>query len=142
MLSRKIVKIGVVISHSVIVLGVGHGIGLMGVIDIACIPNLIDDYGLTLKGDLGDSVMTIGLFSLLGKLLFGISFFVKKIAAREGLEFLGFLLLWISFYLLNFKAEDSISTTIIITGIPFILCSIILAFMMMFGDFEIHKKEL
>ena len=51
------VKIFTILFHSFIIIGAGHGIGIMGIIDIASIPNLIDNYEFTLNGNFDDNIM-------------------------------------------------------------------------------------
>ncbi|WP_299834825.1 hypothetical protein [uncultured Tenacibaculum sp.] len=136
MTGKKTVKIFTIVSHALIILGVGHGIGFMGLIDVASIPNLISDYGFTLKGSFSDRIMSIGLISLVGKVLLLISFFIKKFQTKEILEFLGLILLWVSFFFLNFNLGSNSSGGIIFfTGIPFLISSVIFAFVMVFGNF-------
>ena len=136
MLKRRVVKLYMIVFHALIILGVGHGIGFMGLIDVASIPNLISDYGFTLKGSFSDRIMSIGLISLVGKVLLLISFFIKKFQTKEILEFLGLILLWGSFFFLNFNLGSNSSGGIIFfTGIPFLISSVIFAFVKFFWNF-------
>jgi hypothetical protein len=127
-----------VILHSFIILGVGHGIGIMGIIDIASIPNLIENYGFTLNGEFSDKIMTIGLISLIGKILLIISLFLKTKLCERILEIVGILLLWISVYFLtsgnwNYNSVYEIAFW---TSIPFLISSLCLAYLI------IQKTEL
>lgn len=114
-----------IILHSFIILGVGHGIGIMGMIDIASIPNLIDDYGFTLSGEFNDKIMSIGLISLIGKILLIISIFLKREFYKRILEIVGIILLWISVYFLssgNWR-YNSVYEIAFWTSIPFLISS-------------------
>jgi hypothetical protein len=127
-----------VILHSFIILGVGHGIGIMGIIDIASILNLIENYGFTLNGEFSDKIMTIGLISLIGKILLIISLFLKTKLCERILEIVGILLLWISVYFLtsgnwNYNSVYEIAFW---TSIPFLISSLCLAYLI------IQKTEL
>ncbi|WP_397447791.1 hypothetical protein [Polaribacter sp. R77954] len=120
-----------VILHSFIILGVGHGIGIMGIIDIASIPNLIDNYGFTLSGEFNDKIMTIGFISLIGKILLIFSLFQKKELSEKIFEIIGIVLLWISVYFLssgnwNYNFVYAIAFW---TSIPFLISSLNLAFL-------------
>lgn len=120
-----------VILHSFIILGVGHGIGIMGIIDIASIPNLIDDYGFTLSGEFNDKIMTIGFISLIGKILLIFSLFQKIELSEKIFEIIGIVLLWISVYFLssgnwNYNFVYAIAFW---TSIPFLISSLNLAFL-------------
>lgn len=115
-----------IILHSFIIIGVGHGIGIMGIIDIASIPNLIEDYGLTLNGKFSDKIMTIGLISLVGKILLIFSLFLKTELFERILEIVGILLLWISVYFLtsgNWR-YNSVYEIAFWTSIPFLISSL------------------
>lgn len=123
-------KIYTIIFHSLIVIGAFHGIGIMGLIDIASIPNLISGTSFTLKGDLGDKIMSIGLISLIGKLLLITSFFIKTKAYKRTLEIIGVLILWLSIYLLSSGnwIYNSVHAIAFYTSIPFLISSGILVF--------------
>jgi hypothetical protein len=127
----KKVKIFTILIHSFIIIGAGHGIGIMGMIDIACIPNLIDNYGFTLNGNFDDNIMTIGLLSLIGKILLILSLFVKKNRTKNLTGLIGILLLWISVYFLtsgNWNYEFLYELAFW-TSIPFLISSIILTYL-------------
>jgi hypothetical protein len=115
-----------IILHSFIILGVGHGIGIMGIIDIASIPNLIDDYGFTLSGEFNNKIMSIGLISLIGKVLLIISIFLKSEFYKRIIEIVGIILLWISVYFLssgNWR-YNSVYEIAFWTSIPFLISSL------------------
>ncbi|WP_459744812.1 hypothetical protein [Polaribacter sp. OB-PA-B3] len=114
------------ILHSFIILGVGHGIGIMGIIDIASIPNLIDDYGFTLSGEFNDKIMSIGFISLIGKVLLIISIFLKSEFYKRILEIVGILLLWVSVYFLSSGnwSFNSVYEIAFWTSIPFLISSL------------------
>lgn len=130
-----------IILHSFIILGVGHGIGIMGMIDIASIPNLIDDYGFTLSGEFNDKIMSIGLISLIGKILLIISIFLKSEFYKRILEIVGIILLWISVYFLssgNWR-YNSVYEIAFWTSIPFLISSLNSMFLI-FGEIRNNKK--
>jgi hypothetical protein len=116
----------IIILHSFIILGVGHGIGIMGIIDIACIPNLIDDYGFTLSGEFNDKIMSIGFISLIGKVLVIISIFLKSEFFKRILKIIGILLLWVSVYFLSCGnwTYNSVYKIAFWSSIPFLISSL------------------
>lgn len=129
-----------IILHSFIILGVGHGIGIMGIIDIASIPNLIDDYGFTLEGEFSDKIMSIGLISLIGKTLLIISLFLKLKLNKRVVGTAGILLLWLSVYFLSSGkwSNNSAYEIAFWTSIPFLISSLNSIFLI-FG--EINGNE-
>ncbi|WP_271425234.1 hypothetical protein [Aequorivita sinensis] len=129
----KKVKIFTILIHSFIIIGAGHGIGIMGMIDIASIPNLIDNYGFTLNGNFDDNIMSIGLISLIGKILLILSLFVKTNRTKNLTGLIGLLLLWISVYFLtsgNWN-YDSLYELAFWTSIPFLISSIVLTYLIL-----------
>ncbi|WP_445738499.1 hypothetical protein [Mariniflexile sp.] len=127
----KKIKIFTILIHSFIIIGAGHGIGIMGMIDIASIPNLIDNYGFTLSGNFDDNIMSIGLLSLIGKILLIFSLFVKINRIKNLTGLIGILLLWISVYFLtsgNWN-YDSLYELAFWTSVPFLISSIILTYL-------------
>src|SRR5690606_18083181 len=127
----KKIKIFTILIHSFIRIGAGHGIGIMGMIDIASIPNLIDNYGFTLSGNFDDNIMSIGLLSLIGKILLILSLFVKINRIKNLTALIGISLLWITVYFLtsgNWN-YDSLYELAFWTSVPFIISSIILTYL-------------
>ena len=145
----KKVKIFTILIHSFIIIGAGHGIGIMGMIDIASIPNLIDNYGFTLSGNFDDNIMSIGLFSLIGKILLIFSLFIKVNRIKNLTGLIGISLLWISVYFLtsgNWNYE-SLYELAFWTSIPFLISSIILTYLIIKNikqnterNFELNEK--
>lgn len=127
----KKVKIFTILIHSFIIIGAGHGIGIMGMIDIASIPNLINNYGLTLSGNFDDNIMSIGLLSLIGKILLIFSLFIKINRIKNLTGLIGISLLWITVYFLtsgNWN-YDSLYELAFWTSVPFLISSLILTYL-------------
>ncbi len=134
----KKIKIFTILIHSFIIIGAGHGIGIMGMIDIASIPNLIDNYGFTLSGNFDDNIMSIGLLSLIGKILLIFSLFVKINRIKNLTGLIGISLLWITVYFLtsgNWN-YDSLYELAFWTSIPFLISSIILTYLIIKKNIE------
>lgn len=101
----------------------------MGIIDISSIPNLMDDYGFTLSGKFNDKIMSIGLISLIGKILLLSSLFIKLELYKLICEIVGIVLLLISVYFLTSGnwSYNSVYETAFWTSIPFLISSLNLA---------------
>lgn len=146
----KKVKIFTILIHSFIIIGAGYGIGIMGMIDIVSIPNLIDNYGFTLNGNFDDNIMSIGLLSLIGKMLLIFSLFVKTNRIKNLTGLIGILLLWISVYFLtsgNWN-YDSLYELAFWTSVPFLISSLILTYLIIKNikqyterNFELNEKQ-
>ena len=137
----KKVKIFTILIHSFIIIGAGHGIGIMAMIDIASIPNLIDNYGFTLNGNFDDNIMSIGLLSLIGKIILISSLFVKINRIKNLTGLIGILLLWISVYFLtsgNWN-YDSLYELAFWTSVPFLISSMLLTYLI-FKNINQNKK--
>ncbi|CAL2081493.1 hypothetical protein [Tenacibaculum sp. 190524A02b] len=120
-----------IILHAFIILGIGHGIGIMGIIDIVSIPNLVYDKGFTLTGEFSDTIMSIGLVSLIGKILLIISLFLKRKLSKQILEIVGIIFLWMSVYFLTSGNWDynSVYAIAFWTSVPFLISSLNLVFL-------------
>ena len=130
-----------IILHSFIILGVGHGIGIMGLIDIASIPNLIDGYVFTLSGEFNDNIMSIGLISLIGKMCLILSLFLKPKFYKRILEIIGIVILWVSVYFLSSGnwSYNFVYAIAFWTSIPFLISSLNSIFLI-FGEINFNKN--
>ena len=113
----------------------------MGIIDIASIPNLIENYGFTLNGEFSDKIMTIGLISLIGKVLLIVSIFLKSEFYKRILEIVGIILLWVSVYFLSSGnwSNNSVYEIAFWTSIPFLISSLNLAYLII-RKMELNEK--
>ncbi len=126
----KKLKIWVIISFSLIIIGRGHGIGPLIFIDIFSINQFIEN-GFTLPNynddDSENHFFIVGLFSLLGKLLILLSILklIKKEKYKILISFIGLLCLFISFYKLTFQNwnDGILKVIVLVTGIPFLISS-------------------
>lgn len=81
--------------------------------------------GFTLNGSFSDKIMSIGLISLIGKLLLITSFFIKTENYKRVPEITGVIVLWISVYFLTNGdwIYDSAHEIAFYTSIPFLISS-------------------
>lgn len=103
----------------------------MGIIDIASVPNLIDNYGFTLSGSFNDKIMSIGFISLIGKVFLIFSLFLKSKFYKHLFEIIGVLLLWVSIYFLTSGnwSYSSVPEIAFWTSIPFLISSFNLTYL-------------
>ena len=134
----KKVKITTIIVHSLILIGAGHGIGFLGIFDIACIPNLIMDTNFTLSGSFEATIMSIGLLSFIGKIILGISFFIKTSLKKNIAELIGLLFLWSTIYFLTLGNwnYNSVYELAFWTSLPFLVSSILLSYLIIKDKME------
>lgn len=78
-------------------------------------------------------IYLLGIFSLSGQLLLMISIFLKNVKTKFTLIIIGLLLMWLVFYYMAFNGfhigflkNTKLDTTIFLTGLPFLMLSIIL----------------
>lgn len=127
-----------------IIIGAGHGIGILAIMDIACIPKILEngiqDNNL---GKFGGNLIFVGLISLIGKIVLIISLFIKKEPNKNIAGLIGLFILWVSFYVLvsGNWSYDSLYELAFWSGLPFLICSVIL-FVLFFKNFDrIEKQE-
>mgnify|MGYP000159155596 CR=1 FL=1 len=127
--NSKIYKILTIVLHSIIVIGAGHGIGIMIMLDFMVIPLIIEN-NFSLDVDYNSSLGLVSLISLIGKVILLSSYIIRKASIKKILEIIGLVLLWTSFYLLTSdKSDESIVSEISFwTGIPFFIGSVIFFF--------------
>lgn len=119
-------KVCALLFHFFIIVGMGHGVGTLGVVEIV---GLSDIGAARLIGSLSspfeDFIHTIALSSLLGQLAIILSFIVRRQRAAGILHLLGLLMLWISvIYLLVAAAVNSGVYTSFLFCIPLLVCTI------------------
>jgi len=131
-----------VVTNFFIVIGAGHGIAFLGLIEIFWIPYIkSEDFSLSPTAPYDKSLYTAALFSFVGQVLLIISFFPKRAAGKFWLKAIGLVLLWIGFfYLTHDLMFDNAALLGFRFGIPFLICSVIL-FIMLVRD-RITKKKI
>lgn len=111
-------KIFTLIFHGIIIIFAGHGIGIMGMLDVL-FPYLL------LKGEVDfDSFANLipwaVLSSFLGKTIILISLYSIHKSWKFWLTILGLILLLLSFTSIVLSSEDSLVILSLLSGIPFI----------------------
>ncbi len=120
-----------------ILIGVGHGLACIGILEILSIIAVATGHiinsgfsSLSLTASYDESLVTVGLFSLLSQVLIIISFFIKG-RKKIWVKIVGLLFLFIGFYYLTHNfINDSGAELGLFTGIPFLIFSGILIYKM------------
>ncbi|RNI23116.1 hypothetical protein [Rufibacter latericius] len=125
-----------------IVVGAGHGIGFVGIIEMALLNYLTSDFTLSPFADYDASLPAVGLLALIGQITLIISLATKNYRFNYWLKLLGLFLLWLSFYYLTHTLFTSgLARISFAFGLPFLLCSILL-FIKIIRERQLKEKEL
>lgn len=116
------------VSNCLIIVGAGHGIGCLGLIEILWATEFYgigtEDFSLSLMVSYDKSLGAVAIFSLVGQLLLIFSLLVKTNNKIFLIQQIGLVFLWIGFfYLLHHVFDDTASQIGFVTGIPFLLFS-------------------
>ncbi len=117
-----------------IVIGAGHGIGCIGMLEMIYLVQMftaeMEGFSLALTSSYDESLSAVALFALFGHVLLLISMLIKPIEFWT--KALGLILLWVSFYYLTHNIfNDTFSKAGFITGLPFLIVSMILGYSIM-----------
>lgn len=110
-----------------IIIPAGHGIGFLALIEIAVL--FLRNYEFTLS--ISKYEETFGLasiFSFVGQLLMAGSFFVKGQKVFAGIIITALSCLFFGFFFLTYRSllGETLATISFVTGIPFVVASIVL----------------
>jgi hypothetical protein len=116
-----------------IIIGVGHGIiclGLLAIVGLFYGFNInTEDFSLSLLASYDKSLMAAALFALAGHILLILSLVTKISKTYFWTKITGLLLLWVSFYYLTHNLQvDTAAQMSFVTGLPFLIVSIVLAY--------------
>lgn len=130
----KKLKIYTLLIHCFIVIGAGHGIGIMGIFDvvgITQIPEMLKNgIEFEFNGGFEDRLSLVIISSLIGKLILIISLFLKKTQSKNITGIFGLILLWTSVYLLTSGnwGYSSLYEIAFWTSTPFLISSMFLTY--------------
>lgn len=130
----KILTIFTLLIHCLIIIGVGHGIAIMGMLDvlgIISVPAMLKNgIEFNLNGGFEDRLSLVMISSVLGKLTLIISWFLENIRTKNLTGLFGLILLWISVYLLSSGNwnYDLFYEIAFWTSTPFLISSFFLTF--------------
>ena len=127
MTNIKKIKLYTILFHSFIIIGAGHGIGVMLFFDYLSIPMLFNNgIEYNLNAEYQDRLMLVGLISIIGKITLILKIFINLNKIKNVITLIGIILLWISVFFLtsgNWFYNWLYGFTFL-TSIPFLIYSI------------------
>lgn len=127
----KKIKIYTILIHCFIIIGAGHGIGILVFLDYLSVNSLFNnELTFSLDGDYQDRLELVGLISFIGKIILIISFFVSSKIFKNTLNLVGVLVLWISVCILTTGnwSYNSLYAISFFTSVPFLIASLFLVY--------------
>ncbi len=127
MTATRGLKIWTIITHALIIVGIGHGIAFIAIIELISLPYWFSGiFFNTRDSSIGGLLAMVGLSSLLGQGAIIYSILLKRKNLKVLFHIVGLLLLWTSIFCLKyFTLKDSNTQLVMITCLPFLICSII-----------------
>lgn len=127
MITSKKLKIWTIITHAFILVGFGHGVACFLIIEILWFPYFTrQPFSLSLNASFESHLPMVGLTTLLGQIAFIISILSKRSEIKLTFQITGLILFWISILYFNHYIDEGYSIGFAtITGLPFIVCTII-----------------
>lgn len=126
MRSTKAIKIYTLLAHFFILVGMGHGIAPIGIIEIMSLLSIHKAaFSFSFKAPFNDPLYSMALTSLLGQICLLVSFFLKKDVAKIILHLVGLLFLWLSVYFIiqDSTTPDGVHFSMTF-AIPFMICTL------------------
>ena len=125
-----------------IIIGAGHGIACVGLLEIVGLLHKFnigtEDFSLSPTASYDKSLPAVGLFALVGHTFLIISILSKRSKSILWIKITGLIFLWTSFYYLTHNSfNDSLSQIGFVTGLPFFIVSITLAFKITRQEFQL-----
>jgi hypothetical protein len=133
MTNFKRLTIWTIVFSFFIIIGAGHGIACVGLLEIVGLFHKFnigtENFSLSLTATYDKSLLAVALFALVGHIFLIISILTKKDNQVFWTKVIGLLFLWVSFYYLTHNTfNDELSQIGFVTGLPFLIVSMILAF--------------
>ena len=126
MTTTKKLKIWTLVTHGFIIVGAGHGILFLFIIEIFSFPYLIKDGFSFLPGAGENHFPTVGLLSFLGQAALILSISHHKRILKNIAQIIGISLLWLSIVYFTYDTtKDRYTHIALVTVIPFLICTII-----------------
>lgn len=126
MTKTKKLKIWTLITHGLIIIGAGHGILFLFIIEIFSFPYLTkDSFNFSFNG-VDNHFAVVGLLSLLGQIALLFSLFNHRQNLKDIFQILGLISFWLSIVYFTYDTtKDSYTHIALVTTIPFAICTII-----------------
>jgi len=128
------------------VVGAGHGIGFVGLIELFWLKAgfVINSeyFSLSLTASYDKSLGAVALFSLIGHTILILSLLIKGYRIKFWLQIVGIIILWVGFYYLTHNLfSDELSLFSFSFGIPFLICSGVLFYKILYSRKQSFSKE-
>jgi hypothetical protein len=123
--SRKL-KIWTIVTHGLIIIGAGHGILFLFIIEILTFPYLtIDNFNFSFSA-VGNHFPVVGLTTFLGQTALIFSILHNNQKFKNISQIIGLCLLWLGVIYFTYDTnKDSYTHIALLTAIPFAICTII-----------------
>jgi hypothetical protein len=138
----KQLKLLLIISHSLIPIAAGHGLGILFLFEIIS-PIRIFQNGILfdINADFQDRLMLVGLISILSKIILIISLVIKNSKFKNWLTISGIFVLWFATYTLTKKPDiDSLADLPLITSLIAIILSVVVLIKTLNKELKLKKK--
>ena len=117
-----------IIFNFLILIGAGHGIGFLGLIEIIGFKDFFQgDTKFSLTGNYDDRLFSSATIALVGQIILSIAYFRKQQLQKFRIIYLGLLILFFSFIILT---KDSLNSSLdrfsFWSGTPFLILAILL----------------
>lgn len=145
MTNFKRLTIWTIVLSFLIIIGAGHGIACVGLLEIVGLFHKFnigtEDFSFSLTASYDKSLSVVALFALVGHIFLIASIMTKNYKQVFWTKITGLLFLWASFYYLTHNIfNDDLSQIGLVTGLPFIIVSIILATKMVKQKISISSR--
>jgi len=131
MKSFRSLTIFTVLFNFLIVIAVTHGIAFIGLLEIFWLPGFYsigtDDFSLSFTSSYYKTISAVAFLSLVGQILLIFSLLVKGRRTILVARITGLIILWIGFfYLTHHLLVDIAARYSLVTGLPFLICTVVL----------------
>ena len=122
--NHKSLTIGTIIANLFILIGAGHGVGPIGIVEVFRFNSYFFHEPIKFSGSYDNTIPLSLIISLIGQLLL----FVSLFNLPKQLKMCAICILWLGFIYLthNIVTGDKLSWFSFWSGTPFVICSVIL----------------
>ena len=138
----KQLKLLLIISHSLIPIAAGHGLGILLLFEIISPIRIFQDgISFNFNADFQDRLIFVGLVSLLSKIILISSLLLKNSKLKNLFTITGVLILWLATYILTKNPDkDSLTNIPMITSSISLILSVIVLFKVINKELKLKKK--
>ena len=138
----KQLKLLLIISHSLIPIAAGHGMGILLLFEIISPIRIFQDgISFEFNADFQDRLMFVGMVSLLSKLILILSLIIKNSKLKNLFTITGVFILWLATYILTKNPDkDSLTNLPMMTSSISLILSVIVLFKVMNKELKLKKK--